>query len=286
MKIFWQKYRLEMKNKLMGFLILAAILMACSNEHELPPDLVAQVNDAYLIRDNLNYRVPEILDEDVQLSMKKMLIKQWVEDEIIYQSALNEGLQLTESDLYSIENYKKSIIVQRYLDNKLNKNFIIPDKEIEDYYSDNKKEFVRKKDEVHVIHLFIENRDNAIFEEIKQAKNLLDIIKNYYFDTRSTYESPNGDLGYVAVESLPDIIQNSIKRQRTGSISDPLRSKEGFHFVQLMDFQKAGSQIELDLARDEIVRRLKWQRRGQEMERLLSELREKFQVQTYLSKIQ
>lgn len=274
-----------MNIKIVAFSFLISAF-SCTKNHELPPDLVAQVNDAYLIKENLNNRVPAGLDEDTQLSMKKMLIKQWVEDEIVYQSALKEGIQLSENDLFLVENFKKSIIIQRFLDDKLNKNFRIPEKDIEDYYDDNQKEFVRKKDEAHIIHLFIENRDKAIFDEISQTKNLQEIINKYYFDTRSTFESPNGDLGYVEIESLPDFIQKSIKRQRTGTISDPLQSKEGYHFVQVMDKQNAGSQIDIELAKDEIERRLKWQRRGQEMERLISELREKFQVQTYLSKVQ
>lgn len=267
---------------------IALFLMgiACSSKHELPPDLVAQVNDSYLIKENLNYRVPVNLQEETKLSMKKMLIKQWVEDEIIYQTAINEGITFNESELFLIGDYKKSLIIQRYLDAKLNKNYNVTDKLIEDYYNDNKKEFVRKSDEVHIVHLFIENKDNAIFNEIKESKNLQDIINKYYFDTRSTYESPNGDLGYVAVKSLSSIIENAVKRQKTGTISKPLKSKEGYHFIELKDKQKAGSQIDLELAKDEIVRRLKWQIRGQEQVRLMDELRGKFQVQTYLSKVQ
>ena len=265
---------------------LVFIIIGCNQNHELPQDLVAQVNDTYLIKENLNYRVPGDLPDETQLSMKKMMIKQWVEDEIIYQSALNEGAGWEESDLFLIENYKKAILIQRYMDNKLNKNFRVSEKEIEDFYNDNKREFIRKTDEVHVIHLFIEKKDNAIFKEISESKKLSEIVDKYYFNIRSTYESPNGDLGYVSIESLPNIIQNAVKRQKTGTISNPLRSTDGYHFIQLMDKQKAASQIDLELVKDEIVLRLKWQKREQERERLMDELREKFQVQTYLSKVQ
>ena len=71
-----------------------------------------------------------------------------------------------------------------------------------------------------------------------------------------------------------------------GSVSCPDKSKDGYHFIQLKDKQKKGSQIDLELIKDEIVRRLKWQMRGQEQTRLMDELRSKFQVQTYLSKVQ
>ena len=273
---------------MLRIIITAVILifMACGQNHELPPDLVAQVNDAYLIKENLNNRVPDDLPAETQLSMKKMMIKQWVEDEIVYQSAINEGVTWDENDLFLIENYKKSLLIQKYLDNKLNKNFRISEKEMEDFYNNNKKEFIRKKDEAHIIHLFIEKRDNAIFNEIEESKNLSEIIDKYYFNVRSTVESPNGDLGYVSIDALPEIIQSAVKRQKTGTISSPLRSKDGYHFIQLMDIQKAGTQIDLELVKDDIVLRLKWQKREQEKERLMDELRGKFQVQTYLSKVQ
>lgn len=268
------------------FVITMVVGISCTNKRELPSDLVAQVNDSYLVKDNLNYRVPLNLEDDTKLSMKKMLIKQWVEDEIIYQTAIGEGIALSENEQFLIDNYKKSLIIQNFLDIRLNKNYKIPDKDIEDYYRDNIKEFIRESDEVHIIHLFIENKDNAIFAEISESKNLQEIINKYYYDTRSTYESPNGDLGYVAVESLPSIIQKAVKNQKTGTISKPLQAEKGYHFIQLKDNQKAGSQIDLELAKDEIERRLKWQMRGQEQTRLMDELRGKFQVQTYLSKVQ
>lgn len=268
------------------FILLLIAVSSCNQSSDLPADLVAQVNDAYLVRDELNSGVPPELSEEIKLSLKKMLIKKWVEDEIIYQTAVNEGIKLSDHELFLIENYKKSMLVQRYLDTKLNKNYLVSQKEIEDNYDDNKKEFIRQKDEVHIIHLLIENRDNAIFNEIRESNDLSEIIKKYYFDTRSTFESPNGDLGYVEIESLPERIQYTVKRLKTGAISAPINSEHGYHFIQLLDRQNGGSQIDLELVRDEIVRRIKWQKREQERQRLLDELKVKFQVQTYLSKVQ
>ena len=70
-------------------------------------------------------------------------------------------------------------MVQQYLNGKLNKNYRISQKEIEDYYNDNIREFVRQEQEVHLVHLFIENRDNAIFREISISRDLNEIIKKY-----------------------------------------------------------------------------------------------------------
>jgi len=266
--------------------IVMAIIIGCQQSGDLPADLIAQVNDSYLRKNNVNQSVPPDLPDDTKLSMKKMLIKQWVEDEIVYQSAVKEGIQWSDDELFLIEKYKKSLLIQRFLNNKLNKNFRISQKEIEDNYSDNVKEFIRQEDEVHIVHLLIENRDNAIFNEINESDDLKEIIKKYYFDTRSTYESPNGDLGYVNVSSLPGFLQSNLRNLKTGAISKYVKSEYGYHFVQLLDRQRKGSQIDIELVKDEIVLRLKWQKREEEYVRLMDELKEKYQVQTYLSKVQ
>jgi len=273
---------------LRSLLLATAVVIAfsCDTRQDLPPDLVAQVEDSYLQKEMLNYAVPEGLSEKEQLSMKKTFIKRWVENEMLYQAAQREGVALDEFEKFQLREYTRALVVEKYLDQKLNKNYKISQKEIEDYYEENSKEFVRSEDEVHLIHLLIEKQDRAIFNEIGESRDLNEIIKKYYFESQSTYESPNGDLGYVRADALPDELARAQQRLKTGAISNAVKSEHGYHFMQVLDRQRAGSQIELELVRDEIVRRLKWRKRNEEFERLTAQLREEFQIQTYLSKVQ
>ena len=270
--------------KILVFILF--IIISCGQNENLPQDLVAQVDDSYLLKKDVDYLLPGNLERDSGLSLKKMLIKEWVEDEILYQSALKEGLQFSEKEEYLLTEYKKSLLIQRYVDQKLNKNYKISEKEIDDYYNENKLEFIRKEDEIHLVHLLVKQYDRAIFNEISESDNLADIIKKYYFDSQSTAESPNGDLGYTAINTLPAIIQDAQKSLKTGVISKPLKSDMGYHFIQIKDKQRKGSSIDLELVRDEIVRRLKWQKRQQEYKQLLNDLKENYQIQTYLSKVE
>ncbi len=271
-----------------GFMLAVLIIgsVGCEQNTDIPEDLVAQVNDQFLLKEQLQYSVPEGLDDKMALALQKNLITQWVENEIFYQTAVKEGVAYTSAEKYMIDQYMKALLVQRYLDQRLNKNYKISQKEMDDYYRDHSKELVRKEDEVHLIHLLLEQKDNAIFKEIGESSNLMSLIKKYYFDEKSTSERPNGDLGYVPVSDLPDEFVKVISRMRTGAISNPIRTDQGYHFFQLVDFQKKGSTIDLELVKNEIMMRIKKERRGEELERLKKELKENFQVQTYLSKIQ
>jgi foldase protein PrsA len=279
-------YKLKGYGAFIALTFLFFCMPGCKQKTELPDDLVAQVNDQHLLKTQLQYSVPERLDDELALALKRNLISKWVENEMLYQSALKEGLSLNAKEEFLIEKYKRSLLVQRYLSQKLNKNYKISQKDIENYYRDHKKEFYRREDEVHIIHLLLEQRDNAIFKELRESRELLKLIKKYYFDDKSTSERPNGDLGYVPVKDIPETFVKSLKKMKTGAISKPIKTSHGYHFLQLLDWQKKGSQIDIELVKNKIILRLKRERREKDFERLKNELKEKFQIQTYLSKIQ
>ncbi len=267
--------------------ILAASLFACKKSEKMPEDMVAQVNDHYLRLAQVNASVPAGLSDDLALSLKKNVISRWVENEAIYESAVKAGTELSDYDKFLINEYRKSLVIQHYLDRKLKGKLSVSEKEIEDYYEKHKDEFKRAKDEVHVIHLRITQSDPAIFKEIRNSNNLMEIIKKFYFDEKSTINQPNGDLGYVPISEFPSAFAKVLKRMKTGTITKrPIKTSDGYHFFQLLDRQKAGTVRSLDLVRDEIVLRLKKQHRDEAIKEIVQEAKQKVQIQTYLSKIQ
>lgn len=265
------------------FIILFA---ACTQNNKLPDDMVAQVNDSYLTAGALKYNTPGGLDQDMALALKKDYIARWVESEILYQAAQDEGYKLNPKEDFFVNAYAKALLVQRYLNAKLDKDYNVTRQDIEDYYQKNRREFVREQDEVHIVHLFMGHRDKAIFGEIAKTDDLARLIKQYYFNERSTTEQPNGDLGYVAVAALPESFSRAIKRMKTGAVSNPIHTKNGFHFIQLLDAQKAGTIKHAEQVKNEISIRLKREHRVSEKERLLNTIKNDVQIQTYLSKIQ
>ncbi len=262
------------------------LLAACTQKNKFPDNMVAQVNDNFLTAEALKYNTPSGLDQDMALALKKDYIARWVESEILYQAALSEGYKLNAKEDFFINTYAKSLLVQRYLNAKLDKDYNVTRQELDEYYKKHRHEFKREQDEVHIVHLFMGHRDKAIFDEIAKTDDLLNLIKQYYFDERSTTEQPNGDLGYVAISALPESFSRAIKRLKTGAVSSPIRVKDGFHFIQLLDAQKSGSIKDLEQVKNDISIRLKREHRIAEKERLLKTIKNDVQIQTYLSKIQ
>ncbi len=266
--------------------LLAASLFGCKKSEKMPEDMVAQVNDHYLRLSQVKASVPAGLSDDLALSLKKNIISRWVENEAVYQAAMEAGTELTDYDKFLVNEYRKSLIIQRYLDRKLKKKYTVSDKEVEDYYNQHRDEFKRSEDEVHVVHLFMAQSDPAIFKEIRNSDDLMSIIKKYYFNEKSTVNQPNGDLGYVPLSEFPERFVRILKRMKTGTITRPIKTKNGYHFFQLLDRQKAGTIRSLDLVRADIELRLKKLHRDKDMKRLIQQAKRNVQIQTYLSKIQ
>jgi peptidyl-prolyl cis-trans isomerase C len=264
-------------------LILGVI--GCSSKDDTKGNVVAQVNTAQITNSELEAAIPEGSSDEVKIALKRNLMEKWIEEEIFYQVALEEGLSLSEEEMALVRNYEKRLLIQKYIDTRLSQNYRILDQEVEDYYNQHKKEFVWDDDIVHVIHLVLENDDREIRNEIRQSNDLLSVIKKNFLDQQSTPERPIGDLGYQKLSEFPTAIQRRIKNLKTGNVSGPIRTEYGYHYVQLLDYQKKGAVKDLDLARGEIQMRLQVLKRNEEIGSIKQSLRSKFTIQTDLSKL-
>ena len=266
-------------------LSLILLFLSCQPKNDNSENVIAQVNEAYITLEDLEAKISDGTNEEIKLALMRQFMEQWVEEEIFYQTAQNENLEYTVNELRLIRDYKRRLLIQSFIESKIDKNYRILDKEIEDYYRQHKEEFVWNEDNVHIIHLVIENREDKVFEEISKSKDLLEIIKSYYFDMQSTSSRPIGDLGYINLSDLPEPLAKKVKELSTGTISKPIKLTDGYHFIQLLDFQKKGNDKNLELVKDEIKLRLSIVKRKQELSKLKRELQANFNIQTDISKL-
>jgi hypothetical protein len=266
-------------------LSLVLFFLSCQPKNDNSENVIAQVNEAYITLEDLEAKIPDGTNEEIKLALMRQFMEQWVEEEIFYQTAQNENLDYTVNELRLIKDYKRRLLIQSFIDSKINKNYRILDKEIEDYYRQHKEEFVWNEDNVHIIHLVIEHKENKVFTEISKSKDLLEIIKSYYFDLQSTSSRPVGDLGYINLSDLPEPLTKKVKELSTGTISKPIKLIDGYHFIQLLDFQKKGNDKSLELVKDEIKLRLSIVKRKEELSKLKRELQANFNIQTDISKL-
>jgi hypothetical protein len=144
--------------------ITLGVLVACSPEEKSKSNVVAQVNLAQMTTQELAIAVPPSVSTEVGSALKRKLIEKWIEDEIFYQSALKEGLSLNENEKRMVENYQRSLLVDKYLDKYISTNYKPLEQEIENYYNLHRQEFVWKEESVHLVHLVLDTDDRTLKE--------------------------------------------------------------------------------------------------------------------------
>lgn len=273
---------------LISVLILGAIqFLGCQKDQPDPLEIVAKVGNRYLTRETLTSLLPStISDEDRDLLIKN-LVEKWIERQVMAQTAANEGIELAPNDAWHIESVELEMYAKELLKKKIPENFTITDKEIEDYYDSNKNRFARKNDEVHIVHLYLEKLDRTINTEIRQSNSLLDVIQKNFLDRQlSPMVEPNGDLGYVEVDLLLPKLQSGIRGTKTGIIYGPIKTDEGYHFLQVLDRKPTNSIRSLELVRSEIIDLLKIEKREQMIRSYKERIKKDFQIETFYANME
>ncbi len=267
----------------LGFILTLGIWEGCHNEKVSRIEIVARVGDHYLTRDQLLKWMPPDLPEDQFDFVARQYVDRWVRTTTLYLAALESGVNLSPYEEWSIDHLKENMLAQKYLQSKLPHQIVITDKEIEDYYQQHREEFKRDEDEVHLVHLFLENRDPAIAREIQESKSLLDVIEHNYLDRKLTrLNEPNGDLGYVPISKIRREILRRVKIGKTGRIYGPISLEGGNYYFQMLDKQPAGSYRSLELVKDQIRMQLLNVRRRQLEREIAEQTAKNFKVEVFM----
>lgn len=268
-------------------ILVVLLLCSCQREQIPPGEIVARVGEAYLTREVVLSLVPADLSQVDREFFIRKIVEQWIEDQLLAQKAAREGVELSSAEEWQVERLRAELLATKFLNSRIREHLPVTDQEVEDYYQAHTQQFVRDADEVHLVHLYFEKLDKAIVREIRQSKSLLSVIENNpYLKTQvSRVIEPNGDLGYVPVGQLRSEFQRAIRGKKTGVIYGPIRTKDGYHFLQVLDRQPKGSVRSLDLVREEIVVFLKFKKRQERIRQLKENIRKEIPVETFYNHV-
>ena len=134
-----------------------------------------------------------------------------------------------------IENYQNNTLRQAYLDSIVNEK--VTEQAIKDKYSEVSNEFNGKK-EIHVKHILVSGISEA--EKIltllkKKSSSFEKLAKQYSKD--DTTASLGGDLGYVIPDKLDEDFAKSITELKRNQISNPIKTKYGWHIIKVEDIR-------------------------------------------------
>jgi hypothetical protein len=247
---------------------LLIFFLGCGKEPE-KKEFAVRVNDSYLTEE-------DILELDTlsnQSFSRNEIIKRWVEKELLYQQALNEGITNEDEFKRIINNSGRelasSMLIKKYLDENLIKPGI---KELQDFYEKFKYEFVADEN-IYVFHIAVFNSENPaiqfrkkVFEDAWEKAIQLRLDDNALIQ-----HSENKTL--TKEEIYPIQLLDLIDELNPGEVSIILEEKpQRYLLVQLNQVVKKGTVPPLELVKEQVETRYASDKREEIINKYLEEL--------------
>lgn len=232
--------------------IFCVFYVSCSNTQP-QEDVIARVGNAVLTKSDLEAMLP-LVPFPLSQNNLRVTVNTWVENELLYQEAIKMGLNKNALLKGKIKRYKKSVFSATFIDMYLSDRISITTEEIRNYYRQNRNSFIRQQDNVKVLHFFLKTQ-----EEANEVKNKLllyegttrqELLSNYNAETKIVSK---GTL-------IPEIESLLFKSKSYSGVVGPVKSKTGYHVLQILGWYPAQTIRGVDEVIEEISQHLSRQK--------------------------
>jgi hypothetical protein len=130
-------------------------LASCNNKHD-SDEVLARVGNSVLTKEAVLIRVPEYRATDVENQ-----VTQWVNTELLYLAGFGAGFNKDFTIINKVDDYRKKLIGQTYLDLTLQSRVRVSIEEIKSFYIEQKETFKRLKGEALIYSFIVETKKDA-----------------------------------------------------------------------------------------------------------------------------
>lgn len=254
----------------------------CKND-TVPFEYEARVGDRYLTNQDIRDALLELTFDADSSEAKRQIIEQWTTNELLYQEALRNRLNLDPQVQQALEENERSVLISAFVSELYQQEDIEPTQdEVQAYYERNKQYLGLR--EPFVLVRYLSTRDQTIATEalrqLRQTPRLeqdsiwqvivsraaldpegsIELANNYYPESRL----------FAAYPEVNRVLQQLNERQ---PYSPVIVSDSLFHIIQVVERITAGTIPESQWIEAELIRRLVIERRKQMYARQVQRLR-------------
>ena len=233
-------------------------------------DALAQVNGAALRDAELRQLIPPDLRESITGTEIREIIDRWVETELMYQKAMQEGLDRDPELTESLRQMQRQVLADEYLQRELKNRVRVSNEEILAYYRQHTDEYTQ---EVHIRHIVLNSSEEAeqVLQLLHAGGDFRTLARQYSVDASA---SEGGDLGFLGKGAMNPAFEPVVFQMAPNEVRGPIASSFGFHLVQVVERRPATEPVSFELARDEILQTLLLEKRQRATTEILGALRQ------------
>jgi len=239
--------------------------------------VIAHVGDVVLTAEDLQEAVPVIRNQKLGRVQAERHVQQWLENELIYQKAVEEKFDRQKAVRRQLENVQKECIVSAYLYDRLDQQVQVTDEELQAYFQQNSEEFKTAED-LYCLELIL-------VETLAQAKEIRSRISNgEEFAAIATASSMDysrnqgGRLGCVPLRRLSPMLAAAAAKMNLQELSQPIKSEPGYAILRLLDITKKGQVRTFAEVQDQILQRVRANKREEMYQKLIARLSDQIDV--------
>lgn len=260
-------------------LCMALAGLFCRQKNQGP--VVARVGQRVLTLDDLYKSIPPEYSDFITREQMINYVKQWIDNEILYQEALRQKIDKEEAIKERLRRMKQDLLCAEMINRNSisSQNIQISDDMIQNYYNENKSKFVRDKNAARYVQIVVEDAATAWNVRTQATPD------NFLFLASKYSKIPVADprtVPFVDVSEIPPQIAQEIATIRVNGTSNPVKTDLGYHIIRVLDKQPKGSIRGMEEVRDDIVNVLSTKTQNAAIEQMLSGLRSKMAVEVHL----
>lgn len=235
--------------------------------------MVARVEEAALTTSDLENLLPAELGVGQGPAEKAQFVEQWVEQQLLYQEALDRKLDQSPRTQQLLEQARRDLLVAALLNAEFEgQDTQVSEASIQQYYAENREPFRRTRPEIRALHILLATEADATAKRqaLRNGTSFEELARLHSLDQETKVRG--GDLGYFSADDNPALWE-ACRGLPFKTLSGPIQTQYGYHLIQVLDLQEAGTIKELDQVRPQIVDTLVRQDYKQRLAELISRLK-------------
>jgi len=260
------------------FIVAGYLLSGCGRTAPNEEEVLVSIGSTRITVNDFNERVANLPERyrEIAQRRKAAYIQELINDTLLYQEALRQGIDKDADVKKVIEEAKKKILIAKLLSSEVEAVIKVTDDEVADYYDENKFRYMTPEI-MRASHILLSTFDDAseVIKELKQGETFENAARARSLDPTA---QQGGDIGYFPKGRLMPEFEQACARLSVGETSDVVRTSLGFHIIKLTD-RRASVEKPLDEVREEISRGIYDVKRRKSFNDLLEKLKNSTEIE-------
>lgn len=250
-----------MKKFLLLFFLLSLtilLLAGCEKKGKSAGPVIAKVGKADITQDDFLKEVNRIPEwakaQFAGKEGKSKFLEELIKRELVYQDAKKMKLDMDPEYREKVKEFEKMNLISLILKKEVEEKAKVDDAEVKEFFDKNADKFTIGT-KVRASHILVDTEDQGkkIRERIKKGESFAKMAETLSKDKGSAQKG--GDLGYFGSGQMVPEFEQAVMGLKIGEISEPVKSRFGYHIIQLTDVKK-GETASFEQTKEAIKRQL------------------------------